>query len=463
MSPHSRAAKRIVFLVFLALRFGSAQVLQPHDSSIPQSQRARSIRKHAIEGHFESIRPQPLRQFDGAVPGSVLLVQHRTAAAKIQARVRARLESHPQATSAGTALSGIMLRPALPAGLLPTSVVTGDFNGDGKNDFIVANGLTNDLWFYPGNGDGTFKLPQIIPLSKGLTPVGLETASLRNNGILDLVVAESDSATIGVLLGNGDGTFGYETEYQLPEPPASVVIDDFHHTGKLDIAAVMDTVVTFTGDQVPYFALLAGDGTGGFATPIIGYVDDLYFASTAMSIASGYTNGDGLPDVLITWPGDENSQIYLNNGDGTFAAGQLVIGNGDFDAFTDGRFGDVNGDGCLDAVVADLYTEAWVALGDCSGNFAEAVPIKMGVNNSAVRLADVNGDGNLDIITSSIAGFSQAGLGMYGGDSISVALGDGKGNWHLAPVHRDRPGVFDRYRGLYRQRKIGCSDRGERH
>lgn len=69
-----------------------------------------------------------------------------------------------------------------------------------------------------------------------------------------------DSSTIGVVLGNGDGTFGYETEYALPEPPESVVIDDFNHDGKLGVAAVMDTAIAPNTAQVPYIALLTGDG-----------------------------------------------------------------------------------------------------------------------------------------------------------------------------------------------------------
>jgi hypothetical protein len=424
MGPRTRLTARIALLALLPLSFGSAQVLQSDDNSITQSQRERLIRKRAVERHFESIEPRPRPQFDGAVPGSALLEAHRLAAAKVQERVRASLGAKPRATPEGaTALSGILLRPAIPAGELPTSVVTGDFNGDRKMDFIVANGITNNLWLYLGNGDGTFQLPQIIPLSKGLSPVALAAASLRNNGILDLVVAEAGSSTIGVLLGNGNGTFGNETEYAVPEPPESVVIDDFHHSGKLDIAAAIDGTTA-------YIALLTGDGKGNFGTPVIS--NNGIFPSSAWNIASGDVNGDGLPDLLITGPGYENSQIFLNNGDGTFTPGQTVMENGGFDSLVDGRLGDVNGDGCLDVVVADQFTEAWVALGDCSGKFSAPVPVYMGVNNAAVRLADVNGDGHLDIITSAFAGFSDARLGMYGGDSISVALGDGEGNFSTA-------------------------------
>ena len=93
-------------------------------------------------------------------------------------------------------MPGVQLRPTLPAGSIPTSVVTGDFNQDGHMDFIVANALDNDLWIYLGKGDGTFQLPRVIPLSKGLAPVGLAVGDLRGIGKLDLVLAEADTETV---------------------------------------------------------------------------------------------------------------------------------------------------------------------------------------------------------------------------------------------------------------------------
>ena len=50
---------------------------------------------------------------------------------------------------------GIGLRPSLPSGFIPDSMATGDFNGDGETDWVVANGGDNNLWVYLGNGDGT--------------------------------------------------------------------------------------------------------------------------------------------------------------------------------------------------------------------------------------------------------------------------------------------------------------------
>jgi hypothetical protein len=105
-------------------------------------------------------------------------------------------------------LPGLFLRDSLPAGFIPTAVAAGDFNGDGKMDFAVANGGDNNLWLYFGKGDGTFSLPIILPVTLGQSPVWVATADLRGIGRTDLVVAEADSNSIGVFLGKGGGAFG---------------------------------------------------------------------------------------------------------------------------------------------------------------------------------------------------------------------------------------------------------------
>ncbi len=128
--------------------------------------------------------------------------------------------------------------------------------------------------------------------------------------MLDLIVAEFDSSTVGVLLGNGDGTFGIETEYLLPQAPGAIVVDDFNHDGKPDIVCAMVTANTPTSGIIPFLATLIGKRQWHFfGNPII---TNGNFYSTVQSIASGDVNGDGLPDVLVTGPTFENSQIYLN-------------------------------------------------------------------------------------------------------------------------------------------------------
>src|SRR6185312_2064090 len=124
------------------------------------------------------------------LPGSV-------ASGVVQTRSLTRLQ--PQTIAASSGAPGFGLRPTLPADYIPTAVATGDFNHDGHFDWAVTNGGSNTIWIYLGNGDGTSQLPTILPLA-GQAPLQIVAADLRHNGNLDLIVAEADTGTIGVLL-----------------------------------------------------------------------------------------------------------------------------------------------------------------------------------------------------------------------------------------------------------------------
>lgn len=430
----SFAVALVAFGSYSTFVAGQAQQQGPAKTMGSQGPVDPASRKALIERRFLSKHPMPQRHLGGVLPGANVLDRLADRQDALKQRLQAAHVSQAvsTATSAGP-YPGIALRPMLPTNQLPTSVAAGDFNKDGHMDFVIANGDTNDLWLYLGNGDGTFQLPRIIPLSKGLSPVYVAAADLRKNGTLDLVVAEFDTSTIGVLLGNGDGTFGFEQAYALPQPPAALVVDDFNHDGHLDVAAVMDTLDSFSSTYPPYLALLSGDGTGNFAAPVITYNAGYY--SSAVNLSSGDVNGDGLPDVLITGPGNENSEVFLNNGDGTFKAAQTILENGLATIILDGRLADVNGDGCKDAVIADAVGGAWVSLGDCSGNFRTPRAFPLGDSPAAVQVVDINGDGIPDLVTTStplLGGFNISSTG----NTLDVAFGDGKGSFGTSRTYQ---------------------------
>ena len=390
----------------------------------------RALAKKAIEWHLQSKHPQIPQDPNLPTAGKNLLDKAAGRQRLLQARVqRAAVASNLRPAASGSitgTLPGIQFRPSIPAGDIANAVAAGDFNGDGKMDFVVANGGTDDLWIYFGKGDGTFQLPKIVPLTKGVTPVYLAAASLRGNGTLDLIVAESDSDSVGVLLGNGDGTFEIETEYLLPQAPGAIVVDDFNHDGKPDVVCAMVTANNPTSSSIPFLATLFGDGTGSLGSPII---TSSNFYSSVESIVSGDVNGDGLPDVLVTGPTFENSQIFLNNGNGTFKQGTTLIENGGFNQLAAGTLGDVDGDGCLDAAIADADGFVWIGKGDCKGDFALLNPVPIGDSPGAVSLTDMNGDGHLDVVTSTLPLLGGTIFGSAAGNLLTVALGDGKGNF----------------------------------
>jgi subtilisin family serine protease len=371
------------------------------------------------------------------------------AVANIQAGARG-THSFAASTTIPPAPAAFNLRPTLPAGFFPTGVVTGDFNGDGKLDWAVANGGDNSIWIYLGNGDGTAKLPTIVQL-QGHAPVALATADMNGDGKLDLVVAEADSLAVAVLLGNGDGTFGPELTFTTPSIPISLAVADFNGDGKPDV--VVGLLGTFDTGQL---AFLPGDGTGKLGIPVTHYGPPGGVTLT-IAVAAADLNGDGRPDVVALnfivdingiSPIGHNARVYLNEGNGTFKISQQFFfdtpadqGPGLGQIVTAVALGDVNHDGCIDAVTLDTLGTATFFPGLCDGTFdtTNTRIFGSGIVAAAAALADVNGDGQLDLISSSLAyGTYNLFLGMPS-SSISVQFGDGAGNFGSPTLYRGEP------------------------
>src|SRR5438034_348997 len=70
----------------------------------------------------------------------------------------------------------------------------------------------------------------------GTNPFSVAVGDFNGDGNQDLAVANSGSANVSILLGNGDGTFGAASNFGAGGQPHSVAVGDFNGDGNQDLA-----------------------------------------------------------------------------------------------------------------------------------------------------------------------------------------------------------------------------------
>jgi hypothetical protein len=267
------------------------------------------------------------------------------------------------------------------------------------------------------NGDGTFRTA-VTYASGGFDDYSVAVADVNGDGKPDLLVANLGCANgvvvagcpggvVGVLLGNGDGSFQPVVTYNSGGYQAlSLVVADVNRDGKPDIVVANGCVTDLNCYGV--VGVLLGNGDGTFRTAVT-YNSGGY---EAFSIVVADVNGDGKPDLLVanacpsqcsTATDTGTLGVLLGNGDGTFQSA-LTYGSGGID----GRMlavADVNQDGKPDVVVANVTScnfcdgSVGILLGNGNGTFGAPVAYDTGAcNTNALAVADVNGDGKPDIV-----------------------------------------------------------------
>jgi hypothetical protein len=286
----------------------------------------------------------------------------------------------------------------------PTSVQTGDFNGDGIPDLAVAANSGIDILL--GNGDGTFRTPIFTTTSSSGS---LAVGDFNGDGKLDVILSNYNTAQ--VFLGNGDGTFTPGASYG---GGSSAFTGDFNGDGKLDFGV---TNCNYGCDLMLYL----GNGNGTFGSaPVIPLDGD-----TAGVVTAADFNGDGKLDLAIplnTSDGLNEVDVLLGNGDGTF---QPQVGYPVDGLPQSAVTADFNGDGKLDVVVSTTANSVDILLGNGDGTFQTPVSYATNTDPLDVIVADLNNDGKLDLATIDDAS------SYYGSTPgfVSVLLGNGDGTF----------------------------------
>jgi hypothetical protein len=296
--------------------------------------------------------------------------------------------------------------PSLPVKYTGTNLV--DLNGDGRPDLVgyVFNATTSEFDTYLTNASGVPAFSSSLPAAAGVQvdsyAVGaFDTNSSTHAGLIYLSAAPQ-TQSFYLALGTGDGKFSAPTQIPVPSLVPAPGFDinenitglhaaDFNHDGKLDIVYSFEDQSSI-GSQLYYegFAVQLGNGDGTFAAPQIVYTYQNQNApaqafSNILSFVSD-VNKDNFADVFLIVPpitvgNAPTVELFVGNGDGTFKAPNTLN------------------------VTPTVFP-----------------PVNDGSYGTPFALADLNGDGKLDLVTGGSSADSST-------PEIAITLGNGDGTF----------------------------------
>ncbi|HET6369754.1 MAG TPA: VCBS repeat-containing protein, partial [Nitrospiria bacterium] len=149
-----------------------------------------------------------------------------------------------------------------PVGPSPSSVRSGDFNGDGRPDLaVISTDGTLSMIMGVTNSAALFQPLQTCPIlgaspcKVGNVPAAMTTGEFNGDARTDLAIVNSGNNTLTLLLGNGDGTFT-----PMPTVPLSgtvgsnpsLLIGDLNRDGLFDLTVTGGTTISpLLGEEKP--------------------------------------------------------------------------------------------------------------------------------------------------------------------------------------------------------------------
>ncbi|CAF2552884.1 unnamed protein product [Rotaria sp. Silwood2] len=289
---------------------------------------------------------------------------------------------------------------------VPYSIDVNDFNNDNNLDIVVANYGTNNIGIFLGRGNGDFESQMTYSTNMNSNPTSVAVGDFNNDNHLDIVVANNGTGNLGIFFGFGNGTFAKQTIYSLGSNsyPQYVAVGDFNGDQELDIA-----IVTSNNDQIQ---IILGSGNGTFF--ILATYDEMP-NSHSFSIVIADFNKDNQSDIAVSNYGTNNVLVMS----GYFT--ELLTRQTTYIVNIDSRLtciatADFDNDGYLDIVVNGIaYDSLLLLAGTSNGTFARKKIFSAGYQSQPNEfcICDVNNDNQLDIITANM-----------GSDSVGVILGD---------------------------------------
>jgi hypothetical protein len=268
-----------------------------------------------------------------------------------------------------------------------TDLAAGDVNHDGKCDLVIIG--YKGIRVLLGKGDGSFEPPTLIPLPAGFNH-RIALADLDGDGNLDIVFTQSVSGSdIGILYGDGTGNFSAPTQISVGYLPTDIVVADFNHDQKLDIATGNAGSITVS--------VLLSLGNRGFAPAQSYNLSSLGNGTDSVTLAAVDVDGDQIPDLVAVNGGNGaagNISILRNDGTGSLTLLHQYTTGTTLQRITAADF---DGNRTNDLAVSNWQGQVFVFSGNGNGSFAPAVPYVAGPGAIGMVAAPFSNAGAFDL------------------------------------------------------------------